>query len=816
MKIVSLLFAMASCVFALSAQDVFSANDAGETPNRTYDVVHYKIAVTLHEQTKSVDGTTSIKLTPLLDGIRSIELEAADMKIKRVRVGNQDARFQSTPFRLTVDLPKPASPGEILTLSVEYSCTPRQGLTFNLPDSAYPHKRPQIWSQGEDTTNHYWFPCYDHPDDKATSEVFGTVNSRYTLLSNGRLLGVTEDKKNKTKTFHWLQDKPHSSYLIMIAAGEFAILHDRVGKLPLEYYVYPDDTANARMTFKHTPSMIRFFDKATGYQYAWDKYAQIILQDHFGGMENTSATTLADNWSVPDPRIRSDVTPTSLIAHELAHQWFGDLITCKDFRHLWLNESFASYYDPLWHEQEWGRDEFDYMMYQNQLPGIIVDSTQGRKPIVSVESYGTNIYPRGASVLHMLRFVLGDDAYHRSISHYLHKFQFQPVETNDFKNAIEEETGQNLQWFFDEWVYKAGHPVFDLSSRWDEDKKTVFLSVNQIQKMDSLTGVFKMPVDIEVVTSAGSKTYRVGILTQDTTYAFPCDMKPSFVIFDKGNWLLKEMRWQKSADEWMAQASQAKNPIDRIYAVLGLARLAPTAASATGVAERIMHDPFWGVRKEAAQAAGGMARKSEEVRPTLEPSLIAALHDGRSAVRSAAAGSLGAFTGSDVRSALSQALNDTSYYTIASALRSLAQSDSANALPIVAKYLDYPSALNIVSNTALSTISRLDSSKAVTVALDRVRYGELTSTRYTSLGILRRFGKGRADVLAKMAALLNDPNEGIKTNAIRALGDIGDASTIPALERLTGSSDGGFYLLASSVSDAAKVSIEKIRKRIAQ
>ena len=817
MKAIYVLCLMLLAASLLPAQEVFSANDPGETPNRTYHVIHYAIKVNLHTATKSVDGTTSITLTPLLSDVQSVEFNAADMKIKRVTIGRSHlATFESTPYTLRVNLGRSYSPRDTLTVSIDYSCTPKEGLTFNLPDAGYPSKRAQIWSQGEDTTNHFWFPCYDHPNDKATSEVIGTVDNPYTLLSNGRLVSVHENKTSKTKTFHWVQDKPHSTYLIMIAAGNFAILHDHVGSLPLEYYVYPDDTTNAWMTFKYTPSMIRFFDKATGYNYAWDKYAQIILQDHFGGMENTSATTLADTWAVPDPRIRSDITPTSLIAHELAHQWFGDLVTCKDWRHLWLNESFASYYDPLWHEQELGRDEFDYMMYLDQLPGIVVDTTQGRKPIVSVNSYGTNIYPRGASVLHMLRFVLGDDAYHRSISHYLHKFQFQPVETNDFKNAIEEETGQNLQWFFDEWIYKAGHPIFDLSSRWDKGQKMVYLSVKQVQTMDSLTGVFKMPVDIEVVTGTGSQTHRVGIVSADTTYAFPCADQPSFVIFDKGNWLLKEMHWDKPVGEWLAQASSAKNPIDRIYAVIAMSHLTPTPEIAEAVADRIEHDHFWGVRKEAVQRAAVIARASEEVQPVLKHALLAALQDGRSAVRVSAAASLGAFKGADVVAGLDRALNDTSYYAIANAIRSIAHVDSAHALPVVSRYLDYPSAQNIVSNAALSSLARLDSTQAVTAALRRVPYGQDNSMRFSSLGIIRRYGKGRSDVLSTLKTLLNDPNERMKISAIRALGDLGDASVLPSLEALVKNEGGGFYLLTSSVSSAATESIKKIKKRMSE
>jgi aminopeptidase N len=489
MRFASLVLLCFAQVIVGSAQQIFSPKDPGETPNRTYDVLHYKIEIKLDDMTKSVDGKVTTTLVPLFPALKTVVFDAGDMKIKSVKdAKGKELKFTSTSSDVSIELVQPHSYRDTLVVSIEYSCTPKQGLTFNNTDGSIPGKRPQIWSQGEETTNHFWFPCYDYPNDKSTSEVIGTVNAKYSLLSNGKLIGVKENKRDKTKTFHWKESKPHSSYLVMIAAGEYTILRDNLGKLPLEYWVYPDDTTNARESFKYTPAMIKFFNETIGFDYPWEQYAQIILQDHFGGMENTSATTLSDTWAVPDARARIDNPSISLLAHELSHQWWGDLVTCKDFRDMWLNESFASYYDPLFLRSILGQSEFEYTMYQNQQAGVAVDTTRGRKPIVSVESYGENVYPRGSAVLHMLRFLIGDDLYQRAIKHYITKHAFQPVETNDLKIAIEETTGQNLQWFFDEWVYKAGHPIFDVSYQWNESSKEIALSVRQTQKMDSLTG----------------------------------------------------------------------------------------------------------------------------------------------------------------------------------------------------------------------------------------------------------------------------------------------------------------------------------------
>ncbi len=816
MKLATILLLVVVVASFSSAQEVFSPRDPGETPNRTYDVLHYKIDVAVNFDAKSVEGMVTTTLMPLFPSLKTVEFNAAEMKIKRVTLGKgKDLQFRSSPTTLWIDLDRAYSYKDTLALTIEYSCTPKNGMNFTGPDSAYPTKRAQFWSQGEDTTNHFWFPCYDYPNDKSTSEVIATVSSKFSLLSNGKLLSVKEDKKKGTKTFHWLQSKPHSSYLIMIAGGEYTIMRENVGKLPLEYYTYPDDTTNAWETFKYTPSMITFFNEATGFNYAWDKYSQIILQDHFGGMENTSATTLADLATAPDKRRRLDTDPTSLIAHELAHQWWGDVVTCKDFRHIWLNESFASYYDPLYHEFMFGRDEFDYSMYQNQQAGIIVDTTRGRKPIVSVESYGENVYPRGSEVLHMLRFLLGDDLYRKAIKYYITKNAFKPVETNDLKVAIEEATGQNLKWFFDEWVYKAGHPVFNLSYTWNESQKIISVSVKQTQTMDSLTGVFRTPVDLEVTTASGSSTQRVGILTKDTTFVIPCVDKPKLVIFDKGNWLLKELKWEKSVDEWKYQAVSAKNPIDRIRAVQNLVQLPPSVDVASVIANVMQRDQFWAVRREAAQQSGTVAAKSDTVKPVLKPALLAALKDVRSAVRIAAAGSLSSFRGGDVVSALHAALDDSSYSVIGSALRSLARVDSSHALALVRNYLTYPSFQNTVANSALNTLVTLDTSEAIAAALQRVRYGQVNGTRSTAFGILRRVGKGRREVIAAIITLLNDKRTDLRTAAARVLGDMGDETAIAPLEAVLSDKSGGFYLLGDSAAETAKASIEKIKKRLA-
>jgi aminopeptidase N len=807
MKLITALLLSFAAV-AAQAQALFPVREAsGEPRNRSYDVLHYKIDVTIDDRKKSIAGTVTTTLVPFLPQLQTIELDAEKMNIRRVWMGTKTLKFTVLPRTLEIRLDKPYSYKDTLAISVQYSCAPKKGLYFTQPDSGYPDKPFQIWTQGEDMDNHFWFPCYDFPNDRATSEVIATLRSNYTVVSNGTLLSMREDKENGTRTFHWSQSTPHVSYLIMLAAGNYAVLKDQVGKLPLEYYVYPKHVEDAKVCFAETPKMIDFYNKLIGVDYPWEKYAQVLIADFIvGGMENTSATSLMDVATVFDARTRLDESPVSLIAHELSHQWWGDLVTCKDWRHLWLNEGFASYFDPLYFEYSRGWEEFEYIMSQAQQSGINSDKHMGRKPVVSVGSYGANLYPRSASILHMLRFTLGDDMFWRAIRHYIRKHQYTTVETNDLKVAIEEATGQNLYWFFDQWLYGAGHPIFDVSYAWSDSAKAVRLKVTQIQTIDSLTGVFRTPVLIEVVTPLGNLLDTLNILTGDTVYTIEAPAQPRLVLFDKGNWLLKDLKFQKSREEWFFQAEKAASPVDRLSALKTLTQGSDSDDVIPLFSRLALQDPYWVVRSKALSALDDSFTQSDSMKQIIKTTCLAAARDPKSQVRSAAVAGLGARRGDDVVSALHAALKDSSYVVVASALRSLAKADSAHAEPILLAHLDMPSHNNGIANAALSMLGLVDSVRAVDVALQKVRYGEHPWTRYTALWVLGRHGKNRKDVVPLLMTLLHDKTTYIRSTAARMLGDMGDISVVPALEAIASDKE-------NADAETAKSSIEKIKKR---
>jgi aminopeptidase N len=804
MKIL-LLFVLFS--FSILSAQVFTklTDTNGEARNKSYDVLHYKIEISFNEAKKMVIGRTTTTLVPYSSNLTAVEFDAEDITFSSVKMGKKPLKFDSLATSVKIMLDRPYSYRETLSISMEYTAIPLKGTYFIQPDSGYPNKPWQIWTQGEDMDNHHWFPCWDFPNDRATSEVIATVKKNYTFLSNGKLISEKENKKDGTKTFHWLQSKPHVSYLIMFAAGEYAVLREKADGIPLEYYVYKDHVEDAKACYAHTIPIMKFFNERIGFKYPWDKYAQVIVADFVaGGMENTSATTLMDRITVYNSRARVDESATSLIAHEMAHQWWGDVLTCKDWRHLWLNESFATYFDPLYFEHAFGRDEFTNIMYNAKQAGIGADKSLGRKPIVSVGSYGANIYPRGASVLHMLRFILGDELFWRSVNHYITKNQYRTVETNDLKVAVEEATGQNLYWFFDQWVYKAGYPKFEVNYRYNDSSKSIAMTVKQTQTLDSLTGLFITPVDIEIVSGGTSATHRITVSQKESTYTLSSTSKPSLVLFDKNDWILKEVSYpNRELEEWMVQVESGSDVVARRTAAAELAKLDTIGVTIPLLAKIAKNDPFWGVRQAAVNALGTIKIKND----VKKQALIAALSDKKSQVRASAATQLGTIKSADVAAALRTALNDSSYSTEANALASLSKIDSTNTLPFINARLDVWSYSNQVANAALNGLARIDTVEAVNIAMKKVVYGAEVLGRNTAMNVMKRYGKTRDDVKALCVSLLNDRSGSIKFNAADLLGENGNESHLAALQSLADKKN-------DSASGAAKKAIEKIKERM--
>jgi len=750
-------------VSAASAQTLF-APDSSARRSREFHALHYRLDLAFNHRGKTVSGSVGIRLTPLAGPLDSIVLDAVDMNVRSVRMewGRPLEYVNRSPF-LAIHLDRTYAFGETLAVRIDYSCSPAKGLYFIYADSGG-GRHDQIWSQGEDMDNRYWFPCYDYPNDKATSEVIGTVPGEWTLLSNGRLAGETRDPKRNTNTFHWVQSKPHATYLIMVAAGRYAIIRDTCRSIPVDYYMYPEDTAKWRPSFGRTPAMIRFFASKTGVPYPWEKYDQIIIDDFmWGGMENTTAVTLNDACVV-GPRAAIDFPSDPVVSHELAHMWFGDLVTARDWTHLWLNEGFASYCENLWTEATKGEDAYQYELINESFSIRGEERMLGRKPIVSHDSHPVNLYSRGAWVLHMLRSLLGDEAFFRGLHYYLTRFQYANAETDEFRLAMEDATGQSLGWFFREWVFMAGLPKLELSKTWDGESRTLRLVVRQTQQIDSLTGYFRFPLAVECTTEHGKTARTFWVEGKEDTLSMALDGPPLMVIADKGYRLLKEMHFPKSEEEYIYQLKHATDVADRITAARSLDDESKDPAARGALQQCAVADPFWGVRESALTSLATMRNDSSA------GTFLAAIRDPNSRVRNTAARFLSSFREHGAARLLdSLARSDSSYLVSATALRELASVDTARAFDAARDLLPERTYRDFIRLTALSTLRAARDPRAIALALPYTDRRNAADVRRVAVSVLGQFGRDSLTARERLHRLLRDSDPSIRSAAVSAV-----------------------------------------------
>ncbi len=759
--------------------------------SHNYDVQHYRIEASFDWQEKSITGETTITFKPFTNDVKEIEVDAGNMTIKAVTL----AQGAPLTFRyinnekLYITLDKTYTIDTAVAIRIAYKAIPKdgQGLTFITPTETDKSRPYQIWSQGEARTNHYWFPCYDAPNDKATSELIATVEDRFQVISNGVLLNETANKANKTKTYHWKMEQPFSSYLISIIVGEYTEVRDHFKGIPVSSFVYKNQQAEARVSLGKLPQMVAFFSERLAYDFPYKKYAQIMVRDFPGAMENITATTMTDT-AVHDARAHLDVSSDSIVAHELAHSWFGNLLTCREWAELWLNESFATFMEAAWTEHDNGRDEYLYEMYNNQQAYYQAWNSGIRRPIVTKlysdpdALFDTYAYPRGAAVVNMMRFVLGDEAFWKAMKAYIKKYAYQNVETQQLIVTIEEATGQNLQWFIDEWVYKMGHPEFDITSAYDDNAKQLTLTVKQTQKPDEQrkwypsTEIFTMPVDVAITTATGEKVHRLLIDEKEEKFTLAAESKPLIINFDKGNFIIKKVTFNRTDEELAYQALHDSDVMGRIRAVMEM-KGRVNEATTKALAEVMVRDRFAPVRVEAAKALPG---RNDD---TAKQALLAALNDKDSKVRRAAVQSLAPMKDQNLADRLIELIRkDPSYFVVAEAATALGQSQSPKAYPVLVEALKLDSWSDTIRAGAMGGLGWLKDPRSFDIALKYAAPGHSPTLRAAAMSILGATGKGKTGVLEILLAGLQDSSVEIKFGALQAMIALGDARAIPVLE----------------------------------
>jgi aminopeptidase N len=759
-------------------------------PDRIVDVDHYRLELRVLPERRRIEGTCALTVTAIQDAVRHLELDAVELDVAEVRLDDDRVlAFRHDGRRLRIDFPRPLGPRERRVITIAYSATPRRGLWFVGPDEAYPHRSAQVWSQGQDEDSRYWFPCYDAPHMKSTSEMVATVPSGWFALSNGDLVdaSVTGD----AKTYHWRFDVPHSCYLITLAAGELVELRDRWDDIDVRYYVAPGREDDARRALGKTPRMLALFSERFGLKYPYRKYAQVCVSDFiFGGMENTTATTLTDQC-LYDERAALDYDVDALVAHELAHQWFGDLVTCREWGQGWLNEGFATYSEYVWREHADGRDEAALELgdWADQYFGE--DSRRYRRPIVTnvfdepIDIFDHHLYEKGGLVLHMLRKILGDGPFWAAIAHYLGKHRTQTVETRDLARAVEAVTGRNLDWFFDQWIAKAGHPELKVDYAWDADTKLARFTVKQTHKVEGDTPLFRLPVQVTFRVGDADVTFPLEVKEVSEAFYFPLAAEPTQAIFDAGQHTLKAAEIDKPQPLWLAELASATEAIDRIAAARALGKNA-SGAVVTALARALAEDPFWGVRAAAATALG-------DIRTTAaRDALVAAL--GRTPhpkARRAVARALGQFRHDDAAAAALEPLaatGDASYFVEAEACLALGRTRAARAPAALRKALERDSYLDVVRQHAYRGLAEARDDSAIPLLVDGTRYGRVSQGRRAAVHALAELAVGRQDreareVRERIEQLLDDPDFRVEQAALEGLAVLADWRALPALRR---------------------------------
>jgi aminopeptidase N len=690
------------CAASAAAQQVdWSTKPLQSERSRSYDALHYKIAIRLDLDAKAFDGETTVTFTSLRDGLETCVLDAEEFTVTRVvSEWGEPLAFTQSEKELAVRMARPLKRGETRSFTCVYhGKDPKFGLRFMAETTDHPDL---VFSDSWPDRVHHWFPCFDYPNDKVTNEILATVTSNLKVAANGRLASVTENASAGTVTYHWSQDLPHSTYLIFLAAAPYVVVRDAYGALPVNYWVYPQDEKKAIPTYGKTPAMIEFFNRTFGYDYPWQKYDQISVPSG-GGAESTSATAMTHRIMV-DERNEPEFSAIGIVSHELAHQWWGDLITLRSWAHTWLNESFGTYSDYLYFRHDRGDDE-GAVNLQGKLTSYLREATTRYvRPIVTDryaqpgDMFDAHTYPKGALVLHMLRHQLGDAAFFATLKHFLGRYAFDAVDTADFIRSVKTVTGQNLDWFFDQWLFKPGHPVFDVRSAWDPARKVVTLKVNQIQDFTRGIPVFRVPVAVAIVTSAGKSTRTVWVREREETFEFPAETRPLLVRFDEGNVLIKELTFPKERDELLYQL-RYDDVIGRMRAAAELARFRDDTKTFEGLAVSAQGDGFWAVRRSALEALAKLAAAQGPA--VLKKTAL----DAHASVRAASLVALGDLKTSGLVEFFKERFaKDGSDAVRAEALRAIGKAGDRSAIPFLETCAALPSFRNLVATAATQAI----------------------------------------------------------------------------------------------------------------
>ena len=758
--------------FLMGADDNAPAH---RTRDRQVDIQHIKIDVAVDIENESVYGHVVHTLSPLHSSLESFSMDASDMTIRRVRADNRDIRFNHIGDELLIILDKPIGWDDKIDIRIDYSAKPLLGTFFFKPDATYPELPWQAWTQGEETDNHHWVPLYDYPNDRSTFETILTVDQRFKAVSNGELLSIKKNK-NGTHTWHWRENFPMVAYLISYVVGEYEKVEDEYNNIPVNYWVYKENIKETERSFGLTKDMMKYFGELTGIEYPYEKYDQIIVDEFmFGGMENITLThntdrTMYDQYAAPD------VSSEGLVAHELAHQWYGNMMTTINWENIWMNEGFATFLSRDYREYKFGYDEGEYIRL-GEMRSYFGSNKRWKRPTVHdhyyvpMDLFDGHVYAKGSLILSMMRDVLGEDPFWRGIKHYTKINQYKCVETQDLKKSIEEVTGQNLDWFFRQWLYEAGYPEYEVDWTYNQRNRSVQLKIKQNQSGT----IFKMPVKVRM----DDVVHTVWVEEKEVVHEFPVSVKPELVIFNAGMMIPCELKFDKSISEWILQLEKGPHILDRIAAIHELKKKKGRRNVELALLKAAQSDPFWGVRKEAIDGFSSLKSKR------YFEDLIDLSNKQDNRVRRAIWNSLKNYKNNEIVSEFLQNIIDTDkkYYSVSDAFRALIVVDTAAAKTKVNKLLNTNSHTDVIRRSAISYFGSVKNDKNYMRLKELAKYGGTTwDARPEAINQLSKYAKEKPETLNMFVEFLDDKSRSVRRNSVRALGRYGNKNHLGSLD----------------------------------
>jgi aminopeptidase N len=757
---------------------------------RPFAIQHLALDLALDFAKKSVSATATLRLRRVDPEATRIELDAIGFTIEKITIEGKIVNYIYDGRVLGIDVP---ADRDRFHLVVTYGATPRKGIYFLQSDEHVPHRPRQAWTQLQEEDARHLFPCHDKPHVKMTLEARVRVPVGFYVLSNGAL--VERKVEGEEETFHWKMDEPLPSYLVTVVAGEFTELTDTAHILgdspeleetvqvqsrdvPVTYLVPKGREADGKRTFARTPEMIAYFSQLLHVPYPWNKYAQVVVSDFiFGGMENTTATTMYEHILL-DERAAIDVTSDDLIAHELAHQWFGDLVTCRDWSEGWLNEGFATFMEHVWRAYVLGPDEYDYGL-RNDLASYLTEASSRYKRAIVCQDYDAplelfdrHLYEKGGLVLHILKTELGDGLFWRGVTHYLHRHARGVVETRDLMRALEEVSGRSLGRRFEELVYKPGHAEVDIDLSWSDGVLSVAAKQSQ-SATDGVPSVFEVPIVLAI--PGFDKPVKLRLASRVDTFAIPCPARPPFVVVDPNLQILGEVTLKAPADMLRNQLQNAPTARGRWLAAAALSRIddPPTIKA---LSERLQDEKeVWMVRVECAEALGKIrARECFDV-------LVQGLEIAHPKVRRAVCDALGRYKTTDAVKALApKALRDESYLVEAEAARSLGKTRQVAAFDTLLDVIGRPSWADVIAAGAIDGLAQLRDDRALPHLFTRTRYGHPSRVRRAATMAIPKLSTDRR-AREHLEELLDDDDFSLRLDVARALLELGDARSRGAL-----------------------------------